>query len=183
MQVSAKLIIIDIKYNLCYHWDISFPTITGDTVSIEENAPTDFTLEDEQEMNRYIKRSASYGTKDRSGVHFIIGLLIVTAIAVVLYAVHDYISGLTREKGEGVFSLTHDLATFPRGNDWIVAGIAITIVIYFLIRLLTRLLISFAGIMVAIDDKETGAVIWYAIMFLIKIGILTGLLVAIVYFW
>jgi hypothetical protein len=150
-------------------------------VSNKENVP-DQTIIDEREMYKYVKRNPTYGRDDRSGVRFIVGLVAVMTIALTLLGAFNYMSLLTADKDESILSLSRDLGTFPHGNAWVVAVIAITIVIYFLIRLFTWLLISFAEIMVAIDDKDTFSVIWHAVMFLIKVGILTGLIIAIVYF-
>ena len=150
-------------------------------MSNKENAP-DQTMVDEQEMYKYVKSNPTYERDDHSGVRFIVGLVAVMTTALTLLGTFNYLSLLTADKDESTLSLSRDLGTFPHGNTWVVAAIAIIIVVYFLIRLLTWLLISFAGIMVAIDDKDTFSVIWHAVMFLIKVGILTGLIIAIVYF-
>lgn len=109
-------------------------------------------LEDEREKFRFIKvDSTSFGRRDRSGVHFILSLVAIFLLIVAVANMLQIAVDLKLNKSAEVFSLTHDLATFPNGNSWIVAGIALVIYVRCFIWLVTAVCIGGFKILIEIQ--------------------------------
>lgn len=99
--------------------------------------------EDEIEKFRFVQQGSAYrGKPDHSGVHFILGLLAAFLLLVAIASVMQIAIDLKLNKSAEVFSISRDFATFPNGNSWIVAGIALVIYIRCLIWLVAAVCIG-----------------------------------------
>jgi hypothetical protein len=111
--------------------------------------------EDEIEKFKFVQHGPAYrGKSDHSGVHFILALLALALLLVIVLGILQVAISLKQDKTAEMFSLTRDLATYPNGNDWIVAGVALAIYVRCILWLISRVYIGGIKVLAEIQAEN-----------------------------